>query len=187
MAGNIGPPLINHQGIPLHQQQLPHSQMPHPSTSGKSPIIIIIDIPIGPSIQFVSLNRQDITSAEWSWWCRINSSCTTIITISRTTSRTTTMDTRIKTKTMDTFPWTTVCINSTAWVVTITGTFKTSMHCFQLKENWKLHFLNSFRKCFADNRDTTNNSSTWEEAVRKITTTKCNPSNSTTTQTVVKR
>lgn len=41
MAGNIGPPLINHQGIPLHQQQLQHSQMPHPSTSGKSPILII--------------------------------------------------------------------------------------------------------------------------------------------------
>lgn len=35
MAGNIGPPLIHHQGIPLHQQQLQHSQMPHPSTSGK--------------------------------------------------------------------------------------------------------------------------------------------------------
>lgn len=34
MAGNIAPPIIHHQGIPLHQQQLQHSQLSHPSTSG---------------------------------------------------------------------------------------------------------------------------------------------------------
>lgn len=39
LAGNIGPPLIHHQGIPLHQQPLQHSQMPHPSTSGMFKLI----------------------------------------------------------------------------------------------------------------------------------------------------